>query len=77
MELRAVQQLSEHLRDLRLDDAGAVVLDGDAKALLGELADFDAKLRKDPRLLAGVQRVVDTLADRGQKRLLLIVEASR
>jgi len=74
VELRAVEELAEDLRDLRLDDAGAVVLDRDAEAVLGEELDLDTDRREDPGLLARVQRVVDRLLDGGQECLLGIVE---
>jgi hypothetical protein len=77
MEFRAVEQLAEDLRDLLLDDAGAVVLDRDPEAVLPELVDLDDQLGQDPRLFAGVERVVDRFLDGGEQRLLRVVEAEQ
>jgi hypothetical protein len=59
------------------DDAGAVVLDCDAEAGLGELADLDADVRQDAGLLGRVERIVDALLHRRQDRLRGIVEAEQ
>ena len=77
VELRTVEQLAEDLRDLRLHDARAVVLDRDPETLFRQLADLDAQLGEDARFLAGVERVVDALAHRGEERLLRVVEAEQ
>src|SRR5205814_1092547 len=88
MELGPVEELAEDLRDLGLDDPGPVVLDDDEEASLAlgelrlpglglqrEVVDLDVELGQDPRLLAGVERVVDRLLDGGQERLGRVVEA--
>jgi hypothetical protein len=69
VELAAVEQLAEHFPDLLDDDAGPVVLDRDAEAVLARLDDLDGDLGQDAGLLAGVERVVDRLLDRRQQRL--------
>src|SRR5580700_6648687 len=81
MKLRAVEQLRENLRYLRLDDARAVVLDDDAEArrLVGRrrrrnLHDLDVKLRQDAGLLASIERVVDRFLHGRQERLRGVVE---
>ena len=77
VELRTVEELAEDLRDLRLYDSRTVVLDRNPETLFRQLADFDAKLRENPRLFAGVKRIVDALAHRSEKRLLLVVEPEK
>src|SRR5262249_32654421 len=59
------------------DDAGPVVLDGDAEARLVDLADLDADVGQDARFLAGVERVVDAFLHRRQDRLRGVVEAEQ
>src|SRR5207247_1425526 len=75
VELRSVQELPEHLGDLVAHDPRAVVGDRQAEAVLGQLFDDDTDLRQETGLLAGVERVVDRLLGRRQKRLGRIVEA--
>jgi hypothetical protein len=74
VELRAVQQLAEDQRDLLLHDSRSVVLDTDLEAVVARLLHVDPDFRQDPRLFAGVQRVVDGFFDRGQQRLARVVE---
>ena len=86
VELRAVEQLTEYLRHLLLDDPGAVVLDDHHEAALAlrelrasglqsEVVDLDRELGEDARLLARVERVVDGFLDRGEEGLRGVVEA--
>ena len=77
VELRAVEQLGEDLRNLRPHDAGAVVRHADAEAVVGDLLDVHADLRQDARLLARVERVVHRLLHAGQQRLARAVEAQQ
>ena len=77
VELGSVEQLAEDAWDLALDDARAVVGDDDAVPVLGHLSDLDLEIGQDPGLLAGVERVVDRLLDRGQQRLGGAVEAQQ
>src|SRR6185369_2815482 len=66
VELAAVEKLPEDPGDLLADDAGAVVLDAHAEAVVDVLADWedlDRDLGQDPGLLAGVERVVDRFLD--------------
>ena len=44
VKLRTVEQLAEDARDLLLDDARTVVLDGDEKAIVAKVRHFDADL---------------------------------
>ncbi len=84
VKLRPVEELGEDLRDLRLDDAGAVVLHDDPEpgGLVGRRGrlhfdDFDQEVWQDPRLFAGVERVVDGLFHGRQQGLGRIVEAEQ
>ena len=79
VELRPVEQLAEDVRDLCRDDAWAVVLDDHLVGVLplGVAPELDQDLRQDPRLLAGVEAVVDRLLDRCQQRLARTVEAEQ
>ncbi len=74
VELRAVEELREDLRNLLLDDAGAVVLDADPVPILGDFDDVDAERRQDPRLFAGIEGVVDGLFDGREEGLGGVVE---
>ena len=75
VKLGTVQELPEDLWDLCLHDSGAVVLDCDAKPILGELLDVDFQHGKDSGLFAGVERIINRFLDRGQERLLRIVKS--
>ena len=79
VELRAVEQLPEDLRDLLLHDAGTVVLDDHAEAVLFVLdrLDLDVDVGQDAGLLAGVERVVDGLLHGREQRLARVVEAEQ
>ena len=90
VELGAVEQLAEDLRNLGLDDSRAVVLDHHQEAPLAlgqlgitlagferEVVDLDRQLGKDAGLLAGVEGVVHGFLDRGEQRLGGIVEAQQ
>ena len=81
VKLRPVEELGEDLRDLRLHDPRAVVLDRDAEArrLAGRrgrlhLGDLDDDLGEDAGLLAGVEGVVDGFLDGREQRLRRVVE---
>src|SRR5256885_9521378 len=50
VELRAVEELPEDSRDLRLHDPRAVVLNHHLVARLADLRDHDHEVRKDARL---------------------------
>jgi hypothetical protein len=63
VELRSVEQPAEHLGDLALDDAGAVVLDDEGVLVVVALVDLDADVGQHVALLAGVEGVVDALLD--------------
>src|SRR5690606_21348850 len=63
----------EDARDLALDDAGAIVLDGD-EALPVAMPHLDADLGKYSRLLTGVERIVHRFLDRRDERLRRRVE---
>ena len=58
VELRAVEELPEDLRDLGLDDAGAVVLDGDREAL--DLVDKTGEYALTGAIFSGDRYVIDT-----------------
>ena len=75
VELRAVEQSPEDLGHLAANDPRAVVLDDDSEATVVALGDLDANVGDDPRLLARIQRVVDSFLDRRQERLRRVVEA--
>ncbi len=77
VELGAIEKLAEDAGNLRLHDAGAVVLDHDAEASLADLGDHDREIRKDSRFLAGVQRVVHGLLDGREQRLRGAVETQQ
>ena len=88
VELRAVEELAEDLRDLRLHDARAVVFDATTKRPSPcELAVLEFASRRglgprwdlgeDAGFLAGVERVVDRLLDGGEERLGRVVEAEQ
>src|SRR3989442_2181800 len=66
MESRSVQEASEDVGNLFLHDSRAVVLDDDQELVLVYLVDFDEDVRKDLRLFAGVQTILDSLFDGGQ-----------
>jgi hydrogenase expression/formation protein HypE len=74
VELRAVEQLGEHLGNLRAHDARAVVLHRHQEPPLGRLPQLHRDLRQDARLFAGVQRVVDRFLHRRHDRLARTVE---
>ena len=77
VKLRSIEQLPEDLGDLRFDNSGAVVFNGDSKAIFGQLLDLDFQHGQNSRFLAGVQRIVDRFLDGRQKRLLRIVESEK
>ena len=73
-----VEQLGKDLGDLLLENAGAVVFDGDAKASLligGDNGHLD--VRQDAGFFTGVQGIVYALFDGGQERLTRIIEAQQ
>jgi hypothetical protein len=74
VKLRAVQEATEHFRNLRTHDARPVVLHRDAESCLGKLHDLDSQLGKDAGLFACIERVVDGFFHRRQERLRRIVE---
>ena len=65
VEARAVEELAEDVRDVLGDDPRAVVLDRDPEGLGTGPTDLDLDVGEDLGLLAGVERVVDGLLDRG------------
>jgi hypothetical protein len=86
VELGAVEQFGEDRRDLVAHDAGAVVDDGDAearglagrgrrRAVAGHDLHLDHDVGQDPRLLGGVEGIVDRFFDAGEEGLARIVEA--
>ena len=77
MKFRSIQQLAEDQRNLFLDDAGAVVLHANLVAVRAGLLDVHPQLRQNARLFACIQRIVDRLFHRGQKRLARIVETQQ
>ena len=82
MKLAAEQQSAENVFDLLAHDARPIVhhrhaiprLLGVRRALRLQVFDDHRDVRQDPRLLAGVQRVVDRLLHRRQQRLAGVVE---
>ena len=75
MELGSVQQATEDVLDLLAHDARPVVANEHLEAGLRQRQQLDAEIGQHPRLLAGVEGVVDRLLDGGQQRLAGIVEA--
>ena len=69
--------LPKIVRDLLLDDAGAVVLHADLEAVRAGGLDVDPDLGQDAGFFAGVQGVVDRFLDRGQQGLARVVEAQQ
>ena len=69
VEARTEQQLTEHLLDAALWNAGTVVLglQFDDVLLVVDLRDLDANLRKNTGLFASVQRVVNGFFDGGDE----------
>ena len=59
VEPGAVQEFTEDKRDLRGDDAGAVVLDNDPEYIGAGFFDADVDVGKHLRFLAGVECVID------------------
>ncbi len=68
VDFRTIKQLAENARDLALDNARAVVFDGDPRPL-ETAAHLDRDFRQHARLLAGVERIVDRLFDRRDQGL--------
>ena len=77
MELRTVQQFAENQRDLFLHDARTVVLNGDLEAVRARGFDVNPNLRDDPRLLAGVERIVHGLLHGGEERFSRVVKTEQ
>ena len=69
VEFGAVQELAEDLADLRVRDAGPVVLDAHQVMAVVDRADFDPHIGQDVGLFAGIQAVVHGFLDRHQDRL--------
>ena len=69
VEARTEQQLTEHLLDAALWNAGTVVfgLQFDDVLLVVDLRDLDANVRKDTCFFASVQRVVNRFFHGGDK----------
>src|SRR6266508_6642977 len=68
-ESGSVEQSPEHIGDFLLHDARAVVLNDDEEFVLVGLADLDEHVGKYVRIGGGVQRIVNSLLDRGEERL--------
>jgi hypothetical protein len=77
VEFGAVEELREDLRNLRLDDAGAIVLNGDPKTIFRQGLDAYLELGKDSGIFTGVERVVHAFLDRGQQGFLWIIEPQK
>src|SRR5262249_20468649 len=73
----SVEQLSKNLRDLRLDDPRAVVLDRHHEALWADLSDLHKEVGQNPSFLTGVQRVVHSLFHSREQSLRRTVEAQQ
>ncbi len=65
VEPRTVEELAKDKRHLGGNDPGTVVLDDDPEDLIGHFPDADKNIRKDLRLLTGIQRVIHGLLDGG------------
>ena len=77
MKLRAIEKFAEDFRNLRLDDAGAVVFDRDPETILGQLTNLNAQFGENACLFARIERVVHALAPRGEQGLLFVVKAEQ
>src|SRR6185369_16033545 len=77
MKLRTIEQFSEDERDLFFDDARPVVLDTDLVPIGSGGFDMNPNLGNNACLLAGVERIVDSLFNRRQERLSRIIEAKQ
>ena len=79
VELAAVEQPTEHVRHLCLDDAGTVVLNDHRELLLvgADAFDRDLEVGQDACFFAGIEAVVDGFLDRGQQCLARAVKAEQ
>ena len=79
VKLAAVQKPGEDIRHLLLDDAGAVVFDGDGEFVFGvrHRPDVDGDIGQDVGLFAGVEGIIDGLLDRREQGLAGIVESEQ
>jgi hypothetical protein len=77
VELGSVEELPEHLRHLRLDNAGAVVLHRHPEPGLRQLRQLHMHLGQDAGFLARVERIVHRLLHRREQRLGGAVEAEQ
>ena len=69
VEFRAVEELAEDARDLALDNSRAVVLHDRPAHLPERSLTSHPDVGENARFLAGIERVVDRLLDRGDQRL--------
>jgi len=77
VELGTVEQLAENPRYLRSHDTRTVVLDRHTVTTFAHLGDLDLQVGQDPRLLAGVERIVHRLTYRREQRLAGVVETEQ
>ena len=66
MKLGAVEQFTENERNLFFENTGSVILDARLVPIVPGCFDMHPDLRKNPRLLTSIKRIVDRLLNRGQ-----------